>query len=277
MFSLVVCVCMMIFADRFFKFRFFDGLACDFVLPIEKFFIGVFDWSQKKIAFLNNIFEIENENIKLKEEADKNNFERQKYKIIEQENKKLNELLELKNKFIDFDSTGAYVIAKDSCGWFDIFLIDKGINDGVKNNMVVISNNGLVGKIIDCKKYCSKVLSLLDEKNSVSIKNARTNDLGFVKGNIKLKNKGLCSVEFLDDNSELIEGDEIITSHLSRIYPEGLSVGQIKNINIKKNEREIILEPTCNFKNIEHVLIIKQQKDKKIIDGIEDNNFESEE
>ena len=256
----IICFCCLIFLDRVLELNFFaDSLGFIF-LPVEKFCIETFNWSQKKIIFLNNIFEIENENIRLKEEAEKNNFERQRCKILEQENQKLNALLEMKNKFNDYDLVGANVIAKDSGGWFDIFLIDKGLNDGIKNNMVVLAKNGLAGKIIDCQKNFSKVLSLIDEKNSVSIKNSRTDDLGFVKGNLKFKSQGLCIVEFLDENADLIEGDEIVTSHLSEIYPKRLLVGQIKKINLDNNEKEIILEPASDFKNIEHVLIIKQQQ-----------------
>ena len=256
----IIFFCCLIFFDQILRLNFFaDSLGFVF-LPIEKFCIETFDWSQKKIIFLNNIFEIENENIKLKEAAEKNNFEKQKYKILEQENQKLKALLEMKNKFNDYDLVGAHVIAKDSGGWFDVFLIDKGLNDGIKNNMVVLAKNGLAGKIIDCQKNFSKVLSLIDEKNSVSVKNSRTDDLGFVKGNLKFKNQGLCIIEFLNDNADLIEGDEIVTSHLSEIYPKGLFVGQIKKINLDNDEKEIILEPASDFKNIEHVLIIKQQK-----------------
>ena len=256
----IICFCFLIFIDRALELNFFaDSLGFIF-LPVEKFCIEAFNWGQKKIIFLNNIFEVENENIKLKEEAEKNNFEKQRYKILDQENQKLSALLEIKNKFNDYDLVGANVIAKDSGGWFDIFLIDKGLNDGIKNNMVVLAKNGLAGKIIDCQKSFSKVLSLIDEKNSVSVKNSRTDDLGFVKGDLKFKSQGLCIVEFLNENADLIEGDEIVTSHLSEIYPKGLLVGQIKKINLYNNEKEIILEPASDFKNIEHVLIIKQQQ-----------------
>ena len=70
----------------------------------------------------------------------------------------------------------------------------------------------------------------------------------------------MCLLEFLDKNAEITEGDEIITSHLSDIFPNGLLVGRVQKININKNktQKEIILEPACNLKNLEHVLVIKK-------------------
>ena len=98
-------------------------------------------------------------------------------------------------------------------------MIDKGSNDGLEVDMVVLSGNGLVGHIIEVAPNYSKVLAIIDDRNAVSSKVLRTGDLGIVKGDLSLLNQGLCRMEYVDAEADIIVGDEIVTSNLSDIYP----------------------------------------------------------
>lgn len=225
-------------------------------MPIEKFFGTSTNWVSSKFHLVTNIFEIENENIKLKEKIEQYNLNEHKYKMLEAENKKLTDLLNISEHYSDYEMTGARVIAKDTGSWFSIFIIDKGLNNGLKSDMVVMDSNGLVGKIAECYSDFSKVYSIIDDKSSVSIKNFRTDDLGFVKGDLKLKQDCLCQLEFLDNIAEIIEGDEIVTSNLSDIYPPGLLIGHVQKITNDSNKKTALLEPAADLKHLENVLII---------------------
>lgn len=260
-FLVLVLTCVgLFFLSEFFKINILEDGLGTIIIPTQKFFVSSFNWVSDKFRFIANMSDIEKQNTKLKQKMKTYNLDLERLKILELENKKLNDLLDLKNSLECCELTAANVIAKDNSNWFSIFVIDKGLLHGLKKNMVVLSNKGLVGRIIDCKSEFSKVLSIVDEKSSVSIKNFRSGDLGFARGNLKLKNSGLCLLEFLDENAEIAEGDEIITSHLSDIFPKGLLVGRIQKINLNKNQtqKEIILEPASNLKNLEHVLVIKK-------------------
>ncbi len=246
----------LIFTSTFFNLSFFSDAAGFIVIPIEKFFCVSSNWFGKKINFFIDIFNAENENIELKRKVELYDLNSQRFKMLENENKKLTALLNIKRNYENYSLTAANVVAKDNGGWFNVFVIDKGLNDGLKNNMVVLSVNGLVGKIIECRNNFSKVSSIIDPKSSISIKNFRTGDLGFVKGDLKLKYDGLCSVEFLDSNAEIIEGDEIVTSHLSEIFPPGLLLGYVKKIDDSADEKSIIFEPVADLKHLDYVLVI---------------------
>lgn len=126
------------------------------------------------------------------------------------------------------------VIAKDTGVWYDSFLIDKGSIDGIKNNMPVINAGGLVGRVVKTSAAYSNVYSILDTRSSVSVKSARTGDAGVVTGDYELMEQGLCRMEYIDSDAEIVEGDEIITSGLSEYYPEGISVGYVKEIHRRK-------------------------------------------
>ena len=255
-----------IFISTFFNIGFISDSFGFVTVPVQKFFSSSTNWVDSKINLLSNFLEIENENIKLKEEIAKDNLSEQHRKLLEEENKKLNDLLNMSQRYSNFKTTGAHVIAKDSGGWFSIFVIDKGVKDGLKESMVVLDSNGLVGKITECRNNFSKVISIVNDKSSVSIRNTRTNNLGFAKGDLKLKNSGLCNLEFLDTTSEIVDGDEIVTSQLSEIFPPGILVGRAKKIisdsnldsNPNDNSQRIVLESAADLKHLDTVLVITE-------------------
>ncbi len=141
--------------------------------------------------------------------------------------------------------------------------------------MVVLSSNGLVGKISEAGYNYSKVVSIIDDTDSVSSQNTRTEDIGFVRGD--LTNKGICIMEYIDNEAEIIEGDEIITSHLSNIYPPGLTIGYVKEIYSDLNTltKYAVVEPIVDFKNLETVLVITQNFEKNISFDVKQENTES--
>jgi rod shape-determining protein MreC len=268
--SFFLCV-ILIIINIFFSLDFIGDATGFVVVPIEKSFCVSINWIESKFKALTNVFSIESENIKLKKKIDIYKINEQRTKMLEEENKSLRELINLVDVYKEYKLVGARVIAKDVSNWFDVFIIDKGLNDGIKNNMPVMISNSLVGKIVDAKKNYSKVCSIIDDKSSVSIKNSRTGDLGFVKGDLKLKLTGLCKLEFLDNDTEIMQGDEIITSQLSEIFPPGLLVGHVKEINNNENSKTGILKPEANLKNLDYVLIITnnfyKQDDIKLDSG----------
>jgi rod shape-determining protein MreC len=252
---IITCI-VLIFASSFLSFGFISDTFEFIVIPIEKFCNSSINWVGSKFYLVTNIFEIENENIQLKEKIEQYNLNEQRFKMIEAENKKLTNLINISQNYPNYEMTGAKVIAKDTSKLFNIFIIDKGLNDGLKNNMVVLDSNGVVGKITECRNNFSKVSSIIDDKSSLSIKNFRTDDLGFAKGDLKLKQDGLCQIEFLDAAAQIIEGDEIVTSNLSEIFPPGLLVGHVQKIESNSNTITAILEPVADLKHLENVLVI---------------------
>ena len=124
--------------------------------------------------------------------------------------------------------------------------------------MVLTSSNGLVGKIIESGETYSKALSILDSRSSVPAMSLRTEDLGVVKGEYSLMNNGLCRMEYIDSEAEIMEGDEIVTSHLSDVYPPGITIGRVKEIKTDANglTKYAIIEPYVDFKHLDTLLVI---------------------
>ncbi len=243
---------------------FFESGIGYFLTPIQKLNTNISDWIESKVNALTNINDIENENEKLKNELFALQTEIDSLKLMEKENEKLSELLEIDRKYSNYPKIGARIIAKDPGNWYDVFIIDKGSEDGLEKNMVVIASGGLVGKIVESGYNYSKVVSIIDDTDSVSAKSLRTDDLGFVRGD--LSNRGMCKMEYVDNEAEIIEGDEIVTSHLSEIYPPGLTIGYVKEIHTDTNTltKYAVIAPNVDFKHLETVLVITESFHKEL-------------
>lgn len=201
----------------------------------------------------------ENEELKIKvERLEKENGELAGYR---EKNKELREALNLKDQFKDYDSIGANVIAKDPGNWFNIFTVDRGKNDGISNNFPVITGKGLVGSVYSAGLFSSKVVTIIDMDSTVSGRISKTRDLVRVKGDINLKDQGLCRMDYISPDIDISVGDTVETSGLGGIFPKGIIIGRIKEIRQVNNElsRYAVIEPAVDFKRLEEVIILKSK------------------
>jgi rod shape-determining protein MreC len=234
-------------------------------VPLQKFASTSENWIVDKINYWKNINELSDENKKLKLQNEQLAFQIKRLELIEVENIKLSKILSIKQQYPEYSTVGARVISKDTGNWSFNFMIDKGSSDGLEKNMVVISEGGgIVGRIIESGLNYSKVMPIIDDTSAVSSKNVRTEDTGMVKGYLELAAKGLTKMEYIDTNSQIMKGDEIITSNLGDIYPPGLTIGYVVEINPDKNglTKHALVETTVDFTNIETVLVIDQNYEK---------------
>jgi len=231
------------------------------VVPIQKTLRNAKKWVADEIDFWKNASDFQKENEELKLKIEKLESENSRLKLYEADNKRLTELLELQEKYYDYPTVGADVVGKEPGNWYEVFTIDKGTRDNLSADMVILTQKGLAGRITETAYNYSKVITIIDDRSSVSAKNLRTGDIGVVKGDSTLRKEGLCKMEYIDANAELMVGDEIVTSHLGDIYPVGITIGYIKEIKADPNglTKYALIEPVVDFKHIETVLVIDRK------------------
>lgn len=253
---LIVVIC--ITYGRKTKATFVESALGFVITPVQELTTNVGNWFGSKIDWVRNKDNLAAENEQLKEQIALLETENKRLRRYGTENQRLSELLKISQKYADYNTTGTQIIAKDPGNWYDVFLIDKGRSDGLEANMVLTSSNGLVGKIIESGETYSKALSILDSRSSVPAMSLRTEDLGVVKGEYSLMNNGLCRMEYIDSEAEIMEGDEIVTSHLSDVYPPGITIGRVKEIKTDANglTKYAIIEPYVDFKHLDTLLVI---------------------
>ena len=228
------------------------------VTPFQDLTTGISSWVDETITASRNKADLKEENTELKNQIADLLEENRRLAMYEAENAKLSALLKIAQRYPDYESVGANVIAKDPGVWYDGFTIDKGTTSDISANMVLIAPEGLVGKVLESGLTFSKAQSILDSRSSVPAMSVRTGDLGVVKGDYTLSADGLCIMEYIDAQAEIMVGDEIVTSHLSDIYPAGLAIGKVLELETDTNglTKYAVIQPYVDLKHLDTILVI---------------------
>jgi len=208
--------------------------------------------------YWGRIKNVDKENASLKKENEKLKEENRNLSGYKEQINKLNELLELKGDYTNYETTAATVIGKDAGNWFNVFTLNKGEKDGVKENSVVIVPQGIVGRVCEVGPNWSKVISLIDEDHSVSGTVVRTGDLVQLDGDLQLMKSGFCKMSVITENADVLIGDTIVTSGIGGIYPEGIYIGTVQSFknNTEGTGNYAIITPGVDFAHIKDVLIL---------------------
>ena len=187
------------------------------------------------------------------------------------ENKRLKELLALKDGMTESKTVTARVISYEPDSWYDTVVINKGENAGISKGNAVITGLGVVGKVTQTGRNWARVSTIISISDSVGVKLSRTGDIGVVSGDALLAEDKLCKLEYMSNDKGLITGDVLLTSGLGGIYPSDLTVGKITEINADSagNLDYAIVEPSVDFSSLYEVLVITYHDEAE--ENAEDN------
>jgi rod shape-determining protein MreC len=162
---------------------------------------------------------------------------------------------------ISFDTGNSEFVLAEVIGFSGQFqernlIVDKGASSGIKLGSAVISANGIVGKIILVNANHSIILPFSNPKFQIPVMDARTSVQGILEADLS----GTISMNMVKLGSEIVVGDTIVTSNLSRIYPKSYPVGVIKRIRESQDNLFISADitPFTLVENLEHVFILKK-------------------
>lgn len=204
----------------------------------------------------------ENELLKSRiRELEKENFT---YEKRQKELERLRSLYQLDESLEQYPMTAARVIGKGESNWFSTFLIDKGSRDGIRKNMNVLCQDGLVGYVSYTGSSYSRVTAIIDESSGVSGEFLHSDVLCMVNGNLQQMQSGTLPVVNIDSEAEAEEGDTIVTSGISSKYLPGLKIGTAGKINMDDAGLSKVssVTPAADFRNIHEVLIITTLKEE---------------
>ena len=170
------------------------------------------------------------------------------------ENERLRNLLGFEQKARKY-STPALVIGRDPNNWSSVIFIDKGVNDAIEKDMVVISGQGLVGRVREVGRMMSKVMLINDIDSKVGAIVQKNREQGLLVGTAE----GKCRLIYLSLDSDVEEGDKILTSGMGGIYPKGILVGQVGQVAKERGRlyKYAIVETSSELSKLEEVLCIK--------------------
>jgi len=267
--AIVLCIAMMAFSAAFrINPTFAESVLAFVIIPAQKFFTDAGGWIEGRIAFVTSLNDLDRENNRLRNQIYALEAENMRLRNVEEENAELRELLNVSRMYPEYDVTGAVIIAKNPGNWYANFLIDKGARDGLLPNMAVLAPGGLVGRVIETGRNYAKVKTLIDDTNAVSARSSRTGETGILKGDMRLMSEGLCRMELIGIDADIVAGDEIVTSNLGGIYPPGIAIGVVTEVNAEAGglTKYAIVKPHAEFQNLDTVLIINRLFERELID-----------
>ena len=204
------------------------------------------------------------ENETLKTRVDGLTEENTRLRSEQFELERLRSLYELDQEYMQYHKIGARIIAKDSSSWFSVFRIDKGSDDGIKEDMNVIAGGGLVGIVTDVGANYATVRSIIDDSSRVSAMAQQSGDACIVAGDLQLFKEGRLKLSYMEKDDDIKDGDMIVTSNISGKFLPGILVGYATDITVDYNDnltKSGYLITAARFDRLQEVLVITDLKD----------------
>ncbi|MDN3426929.1 rod shape-determining protein MreC [Microbacterium sp. APC 3898] len=216
------------------------------------FVTGIFD----NVDSLLNTFE---ENQHLKTRLEEFAGVQAEVKDLRSENAELKQLVGKEEDLRDYNPIQATVIARNPDQWEEKIILNRGSNQGVAENMAVMTASGLIGKVTLTTPTTSTVelISTLNPNYRVSamVVGGKKDVFGLIEGYDAERRELL--LKRIDANVELKEGDQVISSGLGGIFPKGILVGTITEITIDEFglTKLAYVKPAADFSLLDHVVI----------------------
>ena len=173
---------------------------------------------------------------------------------------RLQKLLALQEK-VKYPTITARVIDRDQTSIIKTILINKGTSHGLRVDLPVVADQGVVGRIIEASWHASKILLLIDENSNIDALVEDTRIQGILQG----AGSSGCSLKYIPKTETVALGNIVISSGLSGLYPKGLLLGVVKNVD-KTNSglfQKIDIASFVDFARLEEVTVIVLDKDDK--------------
>lgn len=229
--------------------------------PLQKAFTFVDEKIGEFFGYFEDVKETKQTNQELLKRV--NELERQLLDLdrLKKENKELREALNFKDQYDEYDFIGCSIIAKDPGNWFEVFTINRGMNDNITPDSPVITAYGLVGRVSKTDLTTSRIISIIDIDSTVSARLSKSRDLIVVRGDVELKGKGLCRADYIPPNVDVMPGDTVETSGIGGIYPKGIIIGKVVSVisNEGQYDSYAVIEPVVDFKRLEEVIVLKKK------------------
>lgn len=214
---------------------------------------------KNSVSFILNIDDIKEENERLTERNKELEFSSMQNELLRKDNEKLRKMLNFTESRNEYTYIGASVVGISGSNFLDGYIINKGEDDGIKKGMVAVVGEGLVGQVTSIGSNWSIVQSLCNENVAVAglVLNTEESD-GIVKGYKGNEDKFLAQITGLSINSKIDEGNTIMTSGLGGVYPKGIKIGTVLEVNEDKATvtKTAIIKPAVDFNKLEEIIII---------------------
>ena len=180
---------------------------------------------------------------------------------LKRDNQKMKETLKLQDTLNDYTLVNATVIARNPDTWRDVITINKGANDGIQPQMSVMSDNGLVGKVLDVNPTSARIALLSNADNTLvrvaaMIQNEKEPIYGTITGYDEKSNMLVMSQ--IQATQDIKVGDKVVTSGLGGISPNSLYIGTVEEVAMDRFGlyKEVKIRPAADTNDVRYVTVV---------------------
>ena len=196
------------------------------------------------------------ENLKLHQENDAMRLELATRQEDALELARLRKLMDMRPS-IGGNTVVTRIISRSPASGSQTVTIDKGSRSGIVKDSTILTTEGVVGRTITVGTDYSIVQLILDSQSAVGFIVRSSRKLGILKGTGAGSELAL---EYIDDDNEIKQGDELLTSGQDQIYPKGLSLGFVVYVGPRQgNFKTVRIRPSVNFGKLEEVLCMTER------------------
>ena len=263
LFLSVICLILLILSVIFeSSFSVLKSVTGVLITPMQSGVNTVGSTIHKEVVDRKEMNELIAENKELSDKLEEYSAKSKLYEQQQYEIKRLESLLELQDKYSDYRTVAANVIATDSTNWFYTFIIDKGSEHGVSVGCNILADGGLAGIVTEVGNGYSKVRSIIDDNSKISACISGSDSLCTISGDVSSMKNGYIHVNNINKADEVDEGAEILTSHVSNKFLPGLLIGYVSDVTMDSNNltQSANCIPVVDFTNLQEVLIILDLK-----------------
>jgi len=222
--------------------------------PLERTLVSTGHFLSRTWRSYIDLHDVRRQNRELEEQLDRMRLDEVRLKNDAEQSQRLQVLLDFKERFVG-QTVAAQVIATSGSDLSRVFTIDKGSRAGVRQDMAVITPDGVVGKVKEVSPLSSQVLMINDRESGagVILENSRLQGVLHGAGMGELRVADILSDEKVDI------GERVITSGGDRVFPKGLPVGSVTSVGPDPDGSpflSISLKPASNLNRLEEVLVV---------------------
>lgn len=234
----------------------------DTIASVNKVITAPKRWLNNRTKSVSNLASTYKENQKLKNKVHQTDDLKQQAKNQAQEIERLKAEAELNQTLTNYEKVSATVITRSPKTWQDTLIVDKGSDYGVKKNMAVMSQKGLIGRVMDVDAHSAKIRLLTSNNKSsnhfsIKISSKNGDSLG-VLNKYDEEAEQLIGSQFSREK-DIKEGDVVKTSGLGGNSPADLVIGKVVKVKTDSYgmNQEAHIEPYAQMEDISFVTIIQ--------------------
>ena len=264
-----LCACMALAVHQRWRFPLVNAVVNTVLLPFNEAVRFVSDQASsfRDSSRLNAT--LQEENAKLKAELDALRNAEYRLKLMETENKELLAMAGYKQQNDRLTLLSARVVGVSLGDLHEYFFLDKGAADGVREDMVITSSEGIAGVVDQVYRHYSRFMLVSASQSRIGVKVLRRESraVGVLTG--KGVDRALLQAEYFSRDDDIQVGDMLVTSGIGGKYPSGLYVGKVREVetDVTGLQKLARIEPAANLNHLDRVFVVLREDVRQQIEN----------